>query len=417
MKTIADVVNGNLCHGCGACEYVCPTKAITLNNIFNVGIRPVISYEKCDDCSKCVDACSGYSLDKVYRHDSGFCSKDVQNDWGPILNSFEAWSTIPEERFNGSSGGICTAIGRYCIEEDFLSVLHIRANPNAPLENIPVLSRSVSELNSGSGSRYAPAALCSGLSILKNNDSSFVVIGKPCDISAINKIRKFDSELDKKISLTISIFCGGTPSSQATDILVNQLNSKSEDVIDLRYRGYGWPGNFSVATRHASTRLEMSYEKAWGSVLTKHKAFRCNMCPDGTGESADISVGDAWFRKISDGYPGSSLVLVRTERGQDVISSMENKKYITLTECDKANIYTGQKGLLNRQRHVFIKIFWLRMLFMTYPKFDGYPLIRNYIKLGANRCFAAAWTTGRWFLSLKIRSHFPGFNLRKSINK
>jgi hypothetical protein len=38
------------------------------------------------------------------------------------------------------------------------------------------------------------------------------------------------------------------------------------------------------------------------------------LCPDSTGEFADISCGDPWYKKPESDEPGMSLVLVRTER-------------------------------------------------------------------------------------------------------
>ncbi len=40
------------------------------------------------------------------------------------------------------------------------------------------------------------------------------------------------------------------------------------------------------------------------------------LCPDATGELADISCGDPWYRDVGPDDPGRSLVLVRTEAGR-----------------------------------------------------------------------------------------------------
>lgn len=215
------------------------------------------------------------------------------------------------------------------------------------------------------------------------------------------KIRQLNRDVDKNIALTVSIFCGGTPSSYATDKLLTEFGLTSDTVTDLRYRGHGWPGKFSVAAAGNSKRYEMSYEKAWGTVLTRNKAFRCNLCPDGTGESADISVGDAWHRELSDDFPGASLVLVRTDRGRDMIEKMVQAKRLTASQCKDSDLYVAQLGLLRRQRHVFIKVFWLRLLGMMSPVYKDYPLFKKYLQLGLSRCVNSFYHTGKWFLSIK----------------
>ena len=402
MKTVDDVVRGDLCHGCGACSFICPADAIRMENIYEHGFRPVVAKDLCNECTKCLDVCSGINLEKNYRSDSKYCSKSTQGDWGPFTDVFEAWSNDDDEHFVGSSGGICTAIGSYSVENGLAKgVLHIHPHPEAPMENRAVISKSVVEVQAGAGSRYAPASLCTGLREVIELGQPVIVIGKPCEIAAIEKIRQINSDIDKNIVLTVSIFCGGTPSLKATEMLLTELEVKPKEVTDLRYRGHGWPGNFSVATRGNAERREMSYKRAWDTVLTKKKAFRCSMCPDGTGEFADISVGDAWNRETGNGFAGASLVLARTDKGREYLKQMMQADRLTASKGTEEDLYNAQNGLLRRHRHVFIKIFWLRLLGMARPSFNNYPLFRIFLRLGLRRCMVSFWRTGRWIGSLK----------------
>ena len=45
------VVDKDECTGCGACEDVCPSGAITVNDVAEVNA------EECTDCEACVDEC------------------------------------------------------------------------------------------------------------------------------------------------------------------------------------------------------------------------------------------------------------------------------------------------------------------------------------------------------------------------
>jgi len=129
------------------------------------------------------------------------------------------------------------------------------------------------------------------------------------------------------------------------------------------------------------------------------------MCPDGTGESADISVGDAWFREVGNGFAGASLVLTRTDKGRELMEQMEQAGRLTVSRCSEGELYKSQQGLLRRQRHVFVKIFWLRVLGMAAPSFRGYPLFRKYLRLGLGRCLVSFWRTYRW---IRIRRKTVG---------
>lgn len=188
MKTVGDVVKADLCHGCGACSFICPTNAIRMENIYEQGYRPVVTENLCNECTKCLDVCSGISLEKNYQSDSRYCSKFTQGDWGAFTDLFEAWSNDVDEHFVGSSGGLCTAIGNYSLDNGLAKgVLHIRPDPEAPMDNLAVVSKSSSEVQAGAGSRYAPASLCTGLREVVEFGKPVIVVGKPCEIAAIEK--------------------------------------------------------------------------------------------------------------------------------------------------------------------------------------------------------------------------------------
>lgn len=44
------------------------------------------------------------------------------------------------------------------------------------------------------------------------------------------------------------------------------------------------------------------------------------MCPDHTGELADLSLGDAWLPELKGQKLGESLILTRTEAGERLLS-------------------------------------------------------------------------------------------------
>ncbi len=397
---VKDVVQYRLCHGCGACSSVCEHNAIELRNFLTEGIRPVVSQGCCSRCGRCLDVCSGVKL----SHDNSIFSDslipELKEEWGPVLSVWEGYAEDAEVRYTGSSGGVATALGIFGVEQGGMDgVLHIKKDPENPLFNKVDISHSRNALSEGAGSRYSPAALCLGLNKLSSN-GSYVIIGKPCDIAAVRNWCKLFPDLAQRVGLTIAIFCGGTPSTEGTLEIFDQLGINKRDVTDLRYRGHGWPGEAVVALGSGETR-SMSYQQAWDNILTYHKPFRCRICPDSTGEFADISCGDPWYRVRKEGEHGSSLIVVRTERGAEFLDNAVKTGQVIAVKGEPDILPRSQDGLLQRRRHVFNKLFWLRFFRLPYPDYSGLPIFRNWMRLSLKRKIVSFYQTGKWIFSLK----------------
>ncbi len=284
-------------------------------------------------------------------------------------------------------------------------VLHVGMDPDKPYLNQTVMSRSREELTGRTGSRYAPAAVCAELGAIESAASPCVLIAKPCDIAAAQKARRIRPALDRNLGLTISIFCGGTPSTRGTLELLKHLAVEPEDIGDLRYRGHGWPGmtGVNLKTSDDGQRVEMTYNKAWDTILTRHKPFRCHICPDGTGEFADIACGDPWYRPIEPGEKGETLIVVRTERGRELLRRAMAAGDISAQPRSASVLPGSQNGLLMRRRHASPKILALWLFMLPYPRFRGMSLFRSWWNLPFQRNWVSFYRALREALSFRRR--------------
>jgi len=308
---------------------------------------------------------------------------ELNQSWGPVLEVWEGYATDPEIRYKGSSGGVATALALYCLEKKEASgVLHIGTHPEAPLQNIAVFSKSREELLACTGSRYSPAAPCERIDWIQEGSDSCVFIGKPCDVVALRKSQVQNEQLNNKIHLAISIFCAGTPATEGTYNILNKLNLKTDQVDELRYRGCGWPGMTSVKIKGVNNQIKhLSYKESWGDILSKYTQFRCRLCPDSTGEFADISCGDPWYRKAEPDDKGWSLVLARTERGREILQKAIKEGYLKLERVDPVAVPRSQQALLARRRHLWGRLLVLRTMCVPIPQYTGFSLFKNWLEL------------------------------------
>lgn len=387
IKTLQDVVDWSLCTGCGACYYACPKGNVHLTNIETIGIRPDIAPGSCTDCTQCttcLSLCPGYSLNGnlVTQHRSP--NGHADQEFGLALEIWEGHATDPEIRYRGSSGGVLSALALYCLErEDMSFVLHSATIEQQPWLNTTVQSRTRGEILARAGSRYAPASPCDGLATIEASDRPCVFIGKPCDTAAVFKLRTERPALNRNLGLVLSFFCAGTPSTKGTLDLLKDLNVETEFVSQLRYRGEGWPGSFKVSCKDGGDR-SFSYQQSWGH-LSHYRPLRCQLCPDGLGRIADISCGDAWNRFDRTGDPGRSLVIVRTERGREILHRAMAANYLQLSPATAANVLAAQPNLLQKRRELFGRLAALRMFLVPVPSFRGFCLLRAWVHIPLTR--------------------------------
>lgn len=330
---------------------------------------------------KMLRVCPG--AETKYRSMGACEGTDAQlfEDWGPVLEVWEGHAIDSDLRFRGSSGGLVTALALYGIERGGMGgALHVKAHKDIPYLNESVISGSREELLAGSGSRYAPASPCDRLADIERSPEPIIFIGKPCDIAAANRAAQQRPQLRDKLGFTIGIFCAGVPSIQGTFDLMRHLGAADPGKVrELRYRGHGWPGRMTVVesgpngrTREAS----ISYDEGWGNILQKKRQWRCHVCADHTGELADLSVGDPWYRATTPNDPGKSLLIVRTERGRRILREAIVAGYVAVERRAPSILPRSQPNLIRARGSMWGRLLTLRLIGAAYPRYPGLRLFR-----------------------------------------
>jgi coenzyme F420 hydrogenase subunit beta len=259
--------------------------------------------------------------------------------------------------------------------------MHIGASKTEPWRNQTFYSRSTEELLERTGSRYSPASPCDSLEVLEEGKGSGVFIGKPCDVVGLRKSESLRPSLRGKVALAIGIFCAGTPSTRGTLDLLKKLDVEPGEVEELRYRGRGWPGMATVRFKgQEKIQSRLTYMEAWG-FLQKYRPYRCYLCPDGTGEFADLSCGDPWYRKIREGEAGYSLIVVRNEKGRRVLREAMEAGYLTLKPMEPDVLVRSQKNLLEKRQAIWGRLLALKALGIPTPRLEGFSLFENWLAL------------------------------------
>ncbi len=385
FRNVADVASWRMCLGCGACAYACPQDKVQIVNFVDQGLRPVLSDGACGgdgQCRDCLDVCPGIDVAHDVTTKPEGAVAGLAESWGPVLEVWEGFATDAEIRYNGSSAGMASALALFCIESlGMRGAVHIRGEERSPHINTTAFSRTRDELLASTGSRYAPASPCDRLDAIEDAGGPAVFLGKPCDVEALRKAQAIRPGLDRNVGVAIGIFCAGTPSTQGTIDLLEKHGIQPEDVEELRYRGRGWPGHFAVRLKgDPDWRNLATYAEAWG-FLQAYRPYRCYLCPDGTSEFADISCGDPWYREVEPGEPGTSLVVVRTAKGRDIVRRAIEAGAVQLERVDSQTLAMSQRELQFKRGAIWGRVLTLKALGIPAPRFRGFSLFRNWLRI------------------------------------
>lgn len=383
LKTVEDVAAWQLCCGCGACAST-GRDEVEMIDTLDYGRRPVLRAKGCgaaEDHPRHI--CPGIELDRIEKPAEQLGPDWVYRSWGPVLGVWEGHARDEQVRFRGASGGIATALGIYALEQAGMhGVLHTRARQGVAYLNETTLSTDRDGMIAGAGSRYAPASPCDGLELIEQAPGPCVFIGKPCDVAGAAKASSQRQGLADKIGLTVAFFCAGTPTTRGTHALLGAMGVQHPGrVKSLRYRGQGWPGRATVEHQSSDTTVDeasLSYEQSWGDILSKHRQWRCFICPDHIGEYADIAVADAWHRSVDDHQPGRSVVIARTHRGLSFLHSAMGDGAVELDRVDPGILPRCRPGQARAQGELWARLVTLRALGIKTPEYRGFDLFQQW---------------------------------------
>jgi hypothetical protein len=130
------------------------------------------------------------------------------------------------------------------------------------------------------------------------------------------------------------------------------------------------------------------------------------LCSDLSNEFTDISGGDAWAPVYEERGKGFSMVIARSEKGQQILEQMQKEGVIDLQPIDENEAITMHShGYDLKKRGTFIRIRYRKMLGLPVPDYgytvSGFTFQRYAMEVFVNLMFLALGTKiMRWFVEL-----------------
>ena len=320
------IVEQGLCIGCGLCQSVAGADKVRVTKTQSGFEQPVVVGDLDHDAvDRIYDVCPGTRIEGLPER---LIEDDTHRDnvWGPWRRMVRAWAGDDDQRFEGSTGGVLTALGVYLLESkrvDF--ILQVKTSSSDPSFGDATLSFTSADVIEAAGSRYGPSAPLVDIGAALDRNQPFAFIAKPCDVAALRNYARHDERVDKLVKYWMVMVCGGYGAPSTTQTFYKRNDIAASDVTALRYRGRGCPGPTTVVANGESR--DFHYLDYWGDDESMWGLpFRCKICPDGIGEAADIAAADTWIggspnRVDSETDPGVNAIVARTRAGEELIAA------------------------------------------------------------------------------------------------
>ena len=163
---------------------------------------------------------------------------------------------------------------------------------------------------------------------------SVLFTGLGCDVAGLYSFLKVKN-IDTSNLFTVDLICFGPTSSevakQYTDSLEKKFNSKIID-FSVRYKKHGWTPHYIFAKfENGKIFTTNFYASDYGYAFSIYARPSCYSCKfKGKNHQADLTVGDFWgITPEMDSYnpDGVSIFIVRTERGEKLISKINRNDF------------------------------------------------------------------------------------------
>jgi len=335
---VSIVAAKHLCLSCGACYTICRYHSISYHETVGGYLFPVVDKNTCINCGLCYKVCPGIRFNKPLAEQTPeypFIGNIISCRVGKATNETIFW--------NSQSGGIATALLAHLLETGQISGAIVATMQTAkPPRGDVMLAKTVEDLIDAQKSKYLPIPLLSIISQLKTSEAPVAIVGLPCQIHGLNNLISLYPDIGLKIFIKIGLICDRIQTNAVVDFFGLKAATQNMDYFTFRDKTRPiYPGNPVVKIEGGKeVVLDASLRMAVKNFFTPP---RCRLCFDKLNVYADIVLGDPHGIKGIERTHGTTLVLTRTQKGENEVLVAEDTGYIKTLPTDVQDVVNGQE--------------------------------------------------------------------------
>ncbi|MDE3064146.1 MAG: Coenzyme F420 hydrogenase/dehydrogenase, beta subunit C-terminal domain [Acidobacteriota bacterium] len=344
-ELFSEVVTSGLCTGCAACVIACPYDVLDYETA-DGSYKPwhIDRDGSLDDCTHgvkgctmCTRACPRFRNWEEEIDTHRFARPRTDDEVYGIGDVLLARATDPELVENGQDGGFVSALLVHALENDVVDAALVSGleGDGSTWRAVPRVARTRADVLETAKSRYTYSAnLLAYRDAVEGGAERIAVVGMGCMASAPGamQVRKA-GKVARRLSLTIGLLCSKTFDDRIfEDLFEARYGLKRADIVKMNIKGV-----FQLWTRDGG------YHEVPLKEAHAYTREGCTQCPDFAAEHADISTGGIGA------FGDWTLVIVRTDLGRELMSSMKSRGEIETRPGDDD---PGAVALLHRLARV-----------------------------------------------------------------
>jgi len=224
-------------------------------------------------------------------------------------------------RDGAASGGSTSQIALSLLEQNIVDgvlVWRMAYGAESP-ETEAMIATGHEQIIAARGSKYCAVSYPKeAMPKIEAFEGRLAVITLPCDASYLRRKMAKSPALREKIHCILTLFCGHNSEPELTKLFVERHGVPWKRVEELKYRTGEWRGKLTCVAKDGSTFETPTSAFTHYQNLHFFSQRKCLSCVDHYGYDGDICTGDIWSLDMKGRSIKPTLVVTRTDRGEEV---------------------------------------------------------------------------------------------------
>ncbi|MGH7321698.1 MAG: Coenzyme F420 hydrogenase/dehydrogenase, beta subunit C-terminal domain [Candidatus Rokuibacteriota bacterium] len=353
-----DVVLPGNCTHCGACVGLRPELLEFQETATGPLPRPRRPLDPEEDRSLALAwaVCSGRGVPypQLFQH-LGYSL----SSWllGPYRRVWTGFATDPTVRRRCASGGVISRILIHLLESGRVQgAVVLRQSLRHPEVASPVIATDREQVLAAAESIYAVTPTLTILPEMAAFDGRLAFVGLPEQVATLRLLQAAGHPAASKVVFVLGPYTGTNMYAGAVRAFLRAQGVPDHvGIASLRWRAGEWPGYLEVHTLDGQVFRAPKFH--YNYLIPFYIARNCEITPDFTNETTDLSVGDAWSPRFERLGGGHSVVLVRSQRAEDAVDELRHSGDLTLEATDPGEALAMHGHMLDfKKRGTFIRL-------------------------------------------------------------